>query len=217
MSETLSAFATRLEEALLRMDRGEIGLLLTELAGSQDVDRVRLADEVIAPALLNIGEAWDEGEVALSQVYMAGRLIEQSLDEHLPAGQPREGAPIIGVGVLEDHHGLGKRIVCAVLSSAGYDVRDLGSGIDAPTMVDRAVEQKVDLLMVSVLMMNRALHISKVRDELDARGLVNIKLAVGGAPFIHDPTLFRKVGADTHGRSAADALRIAAEAEGGGR
>lgn len=211
------AHAVRLREALLALDRAEVAAILSELAGPSSFDRIELADLVIAPALLEIGRAWDEGTVALSQVYMSGRLLEEALDQHLPASAPREGAPRIGVGVLEDHHALGKRIVCAVLGSAGYDVRDLGSGIGAATLVDRAVEQGVDILMVSVLMLNRALHVVHVREQIDDRGLDGLTLVVGGAPFIHDPDLYARVGADSYGRSAADALRIAAAYERGER
>ncbi|MFH1463479.1 MAG: cobalamin-dependent protein [Pseudomonadota bacterium] len=217
MMNVQGTHAARLEDALLRLDRAAVGALLRELSGPTALSRIALADEVIAPALLSIGEAWDTGEAALSQVYMAGRLIEAALEEHLPPAPPRPGAPRIGVGVLEDHHALGKRIVCAVLSSGGYDVRDLGSGLTAERLVDRAVEEGVDLLMVSVLMLNRALHVAEVRRQLTARGLTGITLAVGGAPFIHDPDLSRLVGADHAGRSAADALRIAGAYERGER
>ncbi len=217
MGAAHDALATRLEAALLSLDRAEVGATFAAIAGPDTIDRVTLADSVIAPALLSIGQAWDEGSAALSQVYMAGRLVEEALERHLPAAPPRPGAPRIGVAVLEDHHSLGKRIVCAVLNSAGYDVRDLGSGLDAVTLVDRALEQQVDLLMVSVLMLNRALRVSLVRQQLSERDAHHVTLVVGGAPFVHDPELYRRVGADRCGRSAADALRIAAAYEGGER
>jgi trimethylamine corrinoid protein len=217
MNEDLHPDALRLEEALLALDRTEVVRILASLATERAEERVALADRVIAPALLAIGEAWDRGDVALSQVYMAGRLVEQVLGEHLPAGPPRPGAPRIGVGVLVDRHALGKRIVLAVLGSAGYDVRDLGAGLSAQELVDAAVQQQVDILMVSVLMLNRALQVRELRRLLDERGLESIVLAVGGAPFVHDPSLGPRVGADHTGGSAADALRFAAIHEGGTR
>ena len=215
MAEDHAALAARLEDALLCLDKVAVTHLLAGLSGPEGPSRAALADGVIVPALQRIGEAWDVGEVALSQVYMAGRLLEEALEDALPEAPPRPDAPVIGVGVLEDHHALGKRIVCAVLNSAGYDVRDLGSGIGASALVDRAEANQVDILMVSVLMLNRALHVSRVREELDSRGLARVLLVVGGAPFVHDPELCRRVGADQFGRSAADALRIANAWEGG--
>lgn len=215
MNGDTTAGASRLEQALVALDRAEVGHILASLATDNTLDRIELADRVIAPALLAIGGAWDRGEVALSQVYMAGRIVEDALEQHLPPGQPRPGAPRIGVGVLVDRHALGKRIVCAVLGSAGYEVCDLGAGLSAAELVDGAVEQQVDILMVSVLMLNRALQVREIRQLLHERSLESIKLAVGGAPFVHDPSLGARVGADHTGCSAADALRFAAIYEGG--
>jgi len=42
---------------------------------------------------------------------------------------------------------------------------------------------------------------------LKARG-ANIKVVVGGAPFLFDEELWREVGADAMGRSASDAVAI---------
>lgn len=210
-----TTLAARLEDALLQLDRVAVAELMAGLVGS--MDRTELADTVVSPALLNIGRAWEEGTAALSQVYMAGRIMEDALEKAMPSGPPRPGAPRVGVAVFEDQHALGKRIVCAVLNSAGFDVRDLGSGLGAEALAARAAVEEVDLLMVSVLMLNRALHLPALRTALRARGLGHVKLVVGGAPFVHDPTLGARIGADHAGRSAADALRFAAAWERGER
>ena len=217
MTPSPSAAVTRLREALLTLDHAELSAVLQEHCGPDATDRIRLADELIAPALLSIGDDWDRGEVALSQVYMAGRMMERALDRQLPPAPPRPGAPRVGIGVLEDHHALGKRIVAAVLNSAGYEVVDLGNGLGPAAMVERAVEHDVDILMISVLMLNRALHVSEVRAQLRSRGLERPAVVVGGAPFVHDPDLFRRVGADACGKTAADALRYVIAYEGGAR
>ena len=52
-----------------------------------------------------------------------------------------------------------------------------------------------------------ALKVKAVRAALDARGS-RVRIAVGGAPFLFDPELWREVGADAMGRSAADAVAI---------
>ncbi len=56
-------------------------------------------------------------------------------------------------------------------------------------------------------MMPSALKIRNVRNALDARG-VQLKILVGGAPFQFDPQLWREVGADAMGLSAADAVAV---------
>jgi methanogenic corrinoid protein MtbC1 len=50
--------------------------------------------------------------------------------------------------------------------------------------------------------------VADVCSQLKARG-ADIKVAVGGAPFLFDGQLWREVGADAMGRSAGDAVSIA--------
>ena len=56
-------------------------------------------------------------------------------------------------------------------------------------------------------MLPSALKVKAVRAALNARGS-RVRIAVGGAPFLFDPELWREVGADAMGRSAADAMTI---------
>jgi len=208
-------YLSLLEEALLSIDRAGIDAALQGASDIAGLSGHEIADQIIAPALERIGDGWERGTVALSQVYMSGRLLEAAIQTWADPATTVTSGPIIGAAVLEDHHALGKRILVSVLRSAGRDVRDLGTGLSATELVDRAVEEDVEVLMVSVLMLHRALHVQEVRAQLDARGLSHVRLLVGGAPFVHDPELWRRTGADAMGRSAADALRLVGAWEGG--
>ena len=215
-ADVLSGLSERLQMALLSMDAAGTLALLSDARQTHGMSQLRLADEVIGPALTRIGDDWEAGEVALSQVYMAGRIVEQAVGGWEQPEGLRSGGPVIGVGVLEDYHALGKRIVQAVLASSGHKVVDLGTGLSVDEMIERAEGASVEVLMISVLMFNKALHVSQVTERLEERGMGHIPVVVGGAPFLHDPELWRRVGADACGRSAADALRIVADLREGG-
>ncbi len=205
------AASSSLERALLAMDRGGVKRALGAEGGAESPEVADLADAVIAPAFASIGARWERGDVALSQVYMAARILEEVLGEQ-PGGLRGHGTgPRVGIGVLEDYHALGKRIVCSVLSSAGRDVIDLGTALSPDEMIEAAARARVDVLMISVLMFNKALHVRQVVDGLEARGLGHVTVIVGGAPFTMDPELWRRVGADAYGRNAADALRFSSD------
>lgn len=208
-------YDARLEEALLSMDRAGLDAVLEEATRDGGMQPEEIADRIISPALERIGDGWESGAVALSQVYMAGRLLEDAIERWVGPVLALKTPPILGAAVLEDHHSLGKRILVSVLRSAGRDIHDLGTGLSPKEVVDRAEEANVEILLVSVLMLHRALHVKEVRALLDARGLGRVRLIVGGAPFVHDPELWRRVGADAMGRSAADALRLVAAWNGG--
>lgn len=207
------ATARAFEAALLRLDRLAATRLLTAPAG--DGNGLQRIERLVLPALERIGQRWEQGDLALSQVYMSGRICEELVIQLLPSATRERGQrPLIALAVLEDHHLLGKRMVHAVMRAAGYDVRDYGR-LDAAGLVARVVaEADVDLLMISALMLPSALRVAKVREMLAAAGR-RLPIVVGGAPFRMDATLWQEVGATAMGRSASAAPAIIARLTGG--
>ena len=196
----------RLEEALLSMDRVFCRSFLQQAV---EEDGLAGLERMVGPALTDIGNRWEAGELALTQVYMSGRICEDLLGELCPrAGTPSPNAPRIGVAVFLDHHQLGKRIVMAALRAGGFQVVDLGQGLGVEELAMKARQGRISILMVSVLMLSSALHLKELRaalgDEPDRPQLV-----VGGAPFRFYPELWREVGADAVGVTGVDAVSIA--------
>jgi len=165
-------------------------------------------EDLIIPVLEEIGERWERGEVSLSQIYMSGRFCEEIIETMLPSGSAdRKKVPRIAVGVLEDQHTLGKRILKSVILSGGYDVTDYGAGISAATLVNDVIRDNIDILLISTLMLPAALTSKSVIEQIKK---VNskTKVIVGGAPFRFDKNLWKEVGADAMGNSAFDTLGI---------
>lgn len=198
---------TELVEALRTLDHVRVERLLTQAAARSD-GPAALEDLVVA-ALDRFGEDWDAGRVALSQVYMAGRICEEVLT-HLSSRvsrPPPDAPPRIAIAVLHDHHLLGKRMVVSVLHAAGYPVADYGGGVLPEVAVRRALEDRVEVLLLSTLMLPSALRVREVMDLLVPYP-DRPRVAVGGAPFRFDATLWERVGADAMGRTASDAVGI---------
>nr|WP_320130917.1 cobalamin-dependent protein [uncultured Holophaga sp.] len=194
-------------ESLLAFDRARCWRLLEE-ARSGDFS-IRRLEALVVPALEEIGRAWERGELALAEVYMAGRICEEAMASLLKQPtQPTGPGPLIGVAVLEDFHLLGKRIITSMLRSAGYRVMDYGGGVKPAHLIEKALSDKVDLLMVSVLMVHSAIHLGQVQRTLASTPGAP-PLVVGGAPFRLDPELGHLLGLQNVGSSASDALRYA--------
>ena len=97
-------------QALLSLDRLAAKQILKLQA--QTISPVKCVEDVVVVSLERIGAGWQDGTVALSQVYMAGRICEDLVDEMLPPGDPdRKNQPRMAICVLSDHHQLGKMIV----------------------------------------------------------------------------------------------------------
>ena len=192
----------RLVQALLSLDRlGVEGLLASPASPAPAVQR---AETLIVPALERIGKWWEEGRVALSQVYMSSRLCEEVMLARQPALPPGQAAPsTMAIAVLEDYHLLGSRLVYSVLRASGFELLSYGRQ-DMQGLVGRVKTDGIKTLLVSVLMLHSALRIRELRARLNNADCP-VRLVVGGAPFRLDPELWREVGADATAPDAAGA------------
>ncbi len=194
----------RFINSLLTMDRMNAKSILSEL--SEDIGPLKITSKLIVPALDEIGLGWEKGKLSLSQVYMAGRICEQLIDGILKPESPlRIKQPRIGICVLQDHHILGKRVIQSALRASGYDVIDLGHGLSIMDIIKLTQEKKIQILMISVLMLPSALQIKEITNALKPEGVITI---VGGAPFRLDDNLVNEVGADYTGNNAGKAITI---------
>ena len=194
MREPLNEF----EQALLSLDRISAQRILTE--SSSHLTPIQFVEQVVAPALERMGADWEQGRIALSQIYMSGRICEELVDTILPPGSPmRERQPRLALAVLEDYHLLGKRIVYSTLRASGFEALDYGRvGVD--DLVRRVQDDGIEVLLISTLMLRAALRVRDVRARLNE----NVKIIVGGAPYRFDDQLWRDVQADAMCRDASE-------------
>jgi methanogenic corrinoid protein MtbC1 len=192
-------------ESLESLDRQRADALFQEALSR--LSPITAVEQLVVPALEQMGRAWQDGSVALSQVYMGGRFCEELVERVLPPSDPdRKHQPRSAIVLLNDYHALGKRIVYSVMRASGFELFDYGR-MDVDELVERAIADRIRVLLISVLMLPSALRIREVCDKLKARDS-GIRVAVGGAPFLFDDKLWHEVGADAMGRSASDAVAI---------
>jgi len=202
----MDTWADELYDALVALDRPRTEALFQQAVGR--TSPMQAVEALMVPALIQLGHAWDSGQIALSQIYMSSRICEDIVERILPAtAAERKAMPRVAIVVLCDFHTLGKRIVLSVMRASGFEVLDYGR-MEVNELVERALADDVKILLISVLMLPSALKVKAVCAALATRGS-QVRVAVGGAPFLFDPELWREVGADAMGRSASDAVTIA--------
>lgn len=189
-------------DAVLELDEERILTMLRDAPGGV----LSGIDSLLVPALEKMGALWDQGDVSLSQLYLAGKVCEEVAGRLFERNEPgaAKGNPRIALAVLEDYHLLGKRIVLSVLRASGCAVRDYGRRT-VEELVRAVADDGIELLFVSTLMLPSALRVKDLCSRLKEAGLT-VKTIVGGAPFRLDPALWKEVGADGMGASASDAL-----------
>ena len=193
------------ETTLLSIDRIGANEILKETSNKwSSMEQLKY---IVAPALERIGAGWERGQIALTQVYMAGRICEELVEKILPREAPdRKRQPNMAITVLKDYHLLGKRIVLSGLRASGYELKDYGR-MDVDELVEQTLKDQIELLFISTLMLPSALQVESVKKRLD-HAQSPVRIVVGGAPFRMDDNLWKAVGADAMGQDASDAVTL---------
>jgi len=203
MSEFL-VFSEDLEQALLSTDRLKAEDLVASFSNLSTQD---LVEKIIVPAMDKIGEGWESGDVAMSQVYMSSRICEDLIEHTSVQGDyVKQPSVKIAIAVLEDYHLLGKQIIFSILKGVGYNTEDYGR-VTVDELVAKVLIEPVDILLISTLMLRSALRVSEVKKLLQQKG-VHTKIIVGGAPFRFDTQLWQEVGADATATNTQQLLPI---------
>lgn len=190
-----------MKEILKKSEEFEKALLMMDRVRAEEIIRqssiTKIAENVVIMALERIGRGWQDGSVALAQVYMSGIICEEVMDLVLRAHPLENKKQVkIGIAVLEDHHQLGKRIICSILRSSGYEIIDYGHGIGVEELIVKTVDDQLEILLISTLMLPSALKVKYVIKGLKEQG-VKTRVIAGGAPFRLDPELAKAVGVET--------------------
>jgi len=202
--EDIDLLISEFEKSLLQINR----IKAEELFEKCFIDKnsFELLETLSIKALERIGEGWENGSISLSQVYMSGIICEELIEKYMPKLDIiRKESPKLAIAVLQDHHALGKRIVCSVLRAGGYQVLDFGQGLSIDDLVQKTIENDIEILLISTLMLPSALKVKDVKNKLTLQGS-NTKIIVGGAPFRLDSNLWKSVGADADGKNASDVV-----------
>ena len=95
-----------------------------------------LINEVLNPALKEVGNRFDEGVMYLPELILSAEAMEAAvviLKPHLEARQEAmdSSGKVLMATVQGDIHDIGKNIVCALLRANGFEVIDLGRDVPA--------------------------------------------------------------------------------------
>jgi len=150
------SIASPLYEAFAEGDADEADEL-TQAALEAGVDPLEIINDVMIPALTDVGTAFQTGDCFLPELMMSGEAAEVA-GKHLEAaiaasGQDSQKLGIVVLGTVEgDVHDIGKNIVSTMLRAHGFEVIDLGRNVSPSAFVDAAKERNADVVGLSSLM-----------------------------------------------------------------
>ena len=173
-------------------------------AGVKPLD---ILNKGVVAGIQKTGELCRNNEYFLPDVIMSADAFKAGmapLEPRLKKGDKgRHGSNFV-IGVVEgDMHDLGKSLVIAMLTSAGFNVIDLGIDVKPEKFLEAAKENTPELIGLSALLTTTMVNMKEVIDLLKLNG-INSKIIVGGAPLTDN--FAKEINADGYAHDAATAV-----------
>jgi len=162
----------------------------------------------LAAGMKVVGDKYEHKEYFLPEVMVAADAMYTGLNLLLPLLKKEitgEREKVV-IGVVEgDIHDIGKNIVKAMLTAAGYEVIDVGRDVPTPQFVETATGQKARVIAMSTMMTPTLLSMKDVEQELEKKGLKGeVRTIIGGGTVTDDWRA--KIGSDAYGKDAVEAV-----------
>lgn len=168
--------------------------------------------EALTAGMREVGARFARMEIFIPGLMLAARAMQSVMAElETELGQSavvteKKGTVVIGT-VEGDIHEIGKDIVSTLLRVQGFEVYDLGAGVNALDFVRKAEEVQADIIGASALMTTTMPSQSEIIELLKEMGLRDkYHVSFGGAPVTQE--WVDECGADSWGEDAWTAVTI---------
>jgi 5-methyltetrahydrofolate--homocysteine methyltransferase len=144
---------------------------------------VRVLNEVLLPAMKEVGDKFGAGELILPFVLQSAEVMKKAvkhLERFLERAEGYTKGRVVLATVYGDVHDIGKSLVNTILSNNGYTVYDLGKQVPVNTIIEKALEVNADAIGLSALLVSTSKQMPLCVQELDRRG-IEIPVLIGGA------------------------------------
>jgi methanogenic corrinoid protein MtbC1 len=128
-----------------------------------------LFEQVLVPALVEVGNRWATGEILVAQEKEISELVRELVVElSLRHARPLEGQPSFVAGcVAGEKHELGLRMICGLLRARGCTVHFLGADVDTRFLLQSVELRHPDALLLSA---RAAESLPAIRDAIEQVG-----------------------------------------------
>ncbi len=199
----------KLKTAVLKGNRNGIVKITKEAleSGEKPAD---LLNQVLLPAINQVGEFFDQGKYFLPQLIASAEAMKNSievLEPLLQTGGTGEEMPVVVIATVEgDIHDIGKNLVALMLKNHGFHVIDLGKDVPQAKILETAKEHHAEFIALSALMTTTMQRMREIVAAAKEEG-ITAKIIIGGAVITQEYA--DEIGADGYSKDAADAVKLA--------
>ena len=186
---------------------------LAKSALEKDMDLSKVMNEGFLKGIQDAGDLYQAGDYFLPELVCSADAMKVALEILAPALKNASGdivttrGKVVLATVQGDVHDIGKMIVGAMLTAAGYEIHDLGSDVPNEKVIEAVKESKPDILGLSALLTTTMEEQKNIINTLVQNNLRDdLKVIVGGAPV--SAKWAEMIHADGYSDNAMDAVKL---------
>ena len=196
----------------------ELAIVKTGKIIESGTDPNKIISDSILPGLQQAGELWKNNKYFLPDVVLSARAFKAAMKKVEPLLKKSNSKNIVGrfaIGVVHgDMHDLGKGLVIAMLTSAGFEIMDLGVDVPAEKFVQAIKDFRPDIIGMGAYMTPTMIQMAQIIKDIEKEGLrKKVKVMVGGVPTSQE--FATEIGADAWGKDALETMNKALAIIGG--
>ena len=199
----------KLKTAVIKGNRNGI-VKITKEALESGEKPAELLNQVLLPAINQVGEYFDQGKYFLPQLIASAEAMKNSieiLEPLLQTGSAGEEMPVVVIATVEgDIHDIGKNLVALMLKNHGFHVIDLGKDVPQAKILETARKHHAEFIALSALMTTTMQRMREIVAAAKQEG-ITAKIIIGGAVITQEYA--DEIGADGYSKDAADAVKLA--------
>ena len=170
---------------------------------------LELVDQLLIPALDQVGQGFEKGTLYLPQLLMSAEAAKAAFEvvKAAMAGQSQEKRGTVVLATVKgDIHDIGKNIVKVLLENYGFQVDDLGRDVAPEAIAAAAAQPEVKLVGLSALMTTTVVHMEETIALLRQQA-PQVQVVVGGAVLTAEYA--KRIGAHCYARDAMATVHFA--------
>jgi len=157
-------------------------------AAVEKIGAVPTLNEVLLPAMKEVGDKFGAGELILPFVLQSAEVMKRAvaqLEQYLDKLEGYTKGTVVLATVFGDVHDIGKSLVNTILTNNGYTVVDLGKQVPIQTILEAAKEHDATAIGLSALLVSTSKQMPMCIQELHEQGL-DFPVLIGGAAINRD-------------------------------
>jgi methanogenic corrinoid protein MtbC1 len=187
-----------------------VQLILSLVSGRAAIRNICL--HILQPVQREVGRLWQSNQITVAHEHFATGITQQVMAQLYPHIFTTEtkSKRFVATCVQGELHEIGLRMVTDLMELDGWDTWFLGANMPTESIIRFLIEKQADILAISATMTFHLDNVAKIITSVRAKPeLANLKIIVGGYPFIVANELWKQIGADGFAMDAAEAGIVA--------